>query len=98
MAQFMALVRRDYERFSQSAFTRELLDAEAEAARALYAQGVFRAVWGRMDSPGAVILMEAESLDAALAAFEALPLKEKQMLLVDQVVPLTPYRAFCPQG
>jgi len=98
MAQFMALLRRDYDRFPEAAFTPELLDAEAEHARHLHSQGVSRMIWSRGDTPGAVVLIEAESLDAALASIESLPLRRKEMLLVDVIVPLNPYRGFAPRG
>ncbi len=98
MAQFMALLRRDYDRFPEAAFTPELLDAEAEHARHLHSKGVSRMIWSRGDTPGAVVLIEAESLDEALASIESLPLKQKQMLLLDVIVPLNPYRGFAPRG
>jgi len=98
MAQFMALLRRDYDRFPESAFTAELLEAEAQRARQLYADGVNRQMWSRGDAPGAVVVIEAESLDAALAGLETLPLKQKDMLLLELIVPLTPYRGFHPRG
>jgi hypothetical protein len=55
-------------------------------------------MWSRGDAPGAVVLIEAESLDAALAGIESLPLKQKQMLVIEMVVPLNPYRGFAPRG
>jgi hypothetical protein len=98
MAQVMALLRRDYDRFPEAAFTPELLHAEAERARQLYMDGVNRMMWSRGDAPGAVVLIEAESLDEALASIESLPLRQKEMLLVDVIVPLNPYRGFAPRG
>jgi muconolactone delta-isomerase len=97
MAQFMALVRRDYEKFPEAAFTAELLEAEAQCARQLYADGVNRMMWGRKDAPGAVILVEAESVEAVHASLDTLPLREKGMLLIDAVIPLAPYRGFHPR-
>jgi hypothetical protein len=97
MPQFMALLRRDYDRFPEAAFTAELLEAEAQRARQLYADGVNRMMWSRKDSPGAVVLIEAESLEAALAGIETLPLIQKQMLLLEKIVPLSPYRGFGPR-
>jgi muconolactone delta-isomerase len=97
MAQFMALVRRDYDKFPEAAFTPELLEAEAQRARQLYADGVNRMMWGRKDAPGAVILVEAESVEAVYASLESLPLRQKEMLLIDAVIPLGPYRGFGPR-
>jgi muconolactone delta-isomerase len=97
MAQFMALVRRDYDTFPEAAFTPELLEAEAQRARELYANGFNRMVWGRKDAPGAVILVEAESVEAVRASLESLPLRAQGMLLIDAVIPLAPYRGFHPR-
>jgi muconolactone delta-isomerase len=98
MAQFIAAVRRDLEKFSASDFTPELLEAEAERVRQLYADGVFRQVWGRADSPGAVILIEAGTPDEAQAVLASLPLAVREMLALDLLVPLTPYRGFGSRG
>jgi len=97
MAQFMALVRRDYDQFPESAFTPELLEAEAQRARELYANGTNRMMWSRQDAPGAVILIEAESEDAVRAQLETLPLRQQKMLTIDAVIPLLPYRGFGPR-
>jgi hypothetical protein len=96
MAQFIALCARNVARFSDQDFA-PLLELEAERARALYGAGIFRAVWGRQDLPGAVIQIEAESLEAAQLALASLPLVEKGMLEVT-LIPVGPYRAFLPRG
>ena len=98
MAQFVAAVRRNLERFSASDFTPELLEQEAERARQLYADGVIRQMWGRADNPGAVIVMEAGSAEEAQAMLASLPLAVLEMLTLDILVPLTPYRGFGPRG
>jgi muconolactone delta-isomerase len=98
MAQFIALARRNYDDYPEAEFTAELLELEAERARQLYEGGVYRQIWSRGDHPGAVLLIEAASLADAQAALESLPLKERGMLLIDVVVPLTPYRGFGPRG
>lgn len=98
MAQFIAAVRRDLEKFSASDFTPELLEAEAEGVRRLYADGVFRHVWGRGDHPGAVILIEAGTVEEAQAALASLPLAVREMLALDALVPVTGYRGFGPRG
>ena len=98
MAQFIACVRRNYGDFPESEFTPELLEAEAERARTLYRDGVFRQMWSRGDSPGAVILMESGSLDEARAVLETLPLQQRGMLLIDAVIPVMAYRGFGPRG
>jgi muconolactone delta-isomerase len=97
MAQFIAVCRRAYGRFAESDFTPELLDAEAERARRLYAEGVFRQAWGHQSPAGAVVLIEAESRDAADAALATLPLAQRDMLDIE-VLSVGPYRGFGPRG
>ena len=97
MAQFIAVCRRAYGRFAESDFTQELLDAEAEQARRLYAQGVFRQMWGHQSPAGAVALIEAESREAADAALATLPLAQRDMLDIE-VLTVGPYRGFGTTG
>jgi muconolactone delta-isomerase len=97
MAQFIAVCRRAYGRFGESDFTPELLDAEAEQARRLYAQGIFRQVWGHQSPAGAVVLIEAESRAAADEALATLPLAQREMLEVE-VLAVGPYRGFGPRS
>ena len=98
MAQFIALIRRDYDRFPEAAFTPELLEQEAERARQLYAAGTFRAMWSWQDHAGAVVLLEAESIDEVRAVLASLPLAVLEMLSLDALVPLMPYRGFGPHS
>ena len=97
MAQFIAILRRDYDRFSEADFTRELLDAEAEQARVLHGRGVFRQMWGHSNPAGAVILLEADSREAAERELYTLPLHQKRMLAIE-VLSVGPYRGFGPRG
>ena len=97
MAQFMALAHRNYDRFTEADFT-PLLEGEAERARQLYAQGIFRAMWSRKDVPGAFILIEAETQDEAEGAVSSLPLVSKGMLDIEFVIAIGPYRGFGPRG
>ena len=97
MAQFIAICRRSYGRFSESDFTQELLDAEAERVRELHAQGTFRTVWGHKSPAGAVVLIEADSREAVDAVLATLPLRERDMLDVE-VLETGPYRGFGPRG
>lgn len=97
MAQFIAFLKRDLDRFTEAQFA-PLLEPEAEAARRLYADGRLRAIWGRKDSPGAVLLFEAPDEAAARAAAQTLPLLERGMLIVEQFAELGPYRGFGPRG
>ena len=96
MAQFIALVARDYEGFSEDDFA-PLLEPEAERARELYAEGTVRAIWGRLDVKGAVLQLEAASLEEAQAALDTLPIVRAGMMKIT-LVPLTGYRGFGPRG
>ena len=97
MAQFIAIARRNYDQFAEADFTPDLLEAEAEQARRLYAQGVYRQLWGHASPAGAVILIEAASPEAAQAAIDTLPLYERGMLSVE-IIAVGPYRGFGPRG
>ena len=92
----MLFAERNYRDFPESAFE-PLLEPEAEAVRAGYAAGTVRRAWGRKDKPGAICLIEVDSLEAAQAFVEALPLRKAGMLDVE-IVPLGPYRGFGPRG
>ncbi len=94
MAQFIAAVRRDLDKFAESDFTPELLEEEAQRVRQLYADGIFRQVWSRADHPGAIILIEAGSSDEADAVLASLPLAVREMLSLDLLTEVKPYRGF----
>ena len=94
--QILAVLRRRVEAFSGEEFG-ALLDAEAEAARALYANGVLRAAWSREDVAGACLMFEVESVEAAHEALGTLPLYAAGML-ESQLIPLRGYRGFGPRG
>ncbi|HET9028816.1 MAG TPA: muconolactone Delta-isomerase family protein [Candidatus Aquilonibacter sp.] len=93
--QFLAVVRRLTESFSQADFD-ALLDDEAEGVRRLYAQGVVREAWSRDDVLGACLVMEADSREHAESELMTLPLFVHKM--VDyQLIPLRGYRGFGPR-
>lgn len=94
--QFFAVLRRRTEAFSDAEFA-ERLEAEAECVRSLYARGVVRGAWSREDVPGAVLLLEAPSAQAAREALESLPLLRGGMLEL-QFLPVRGYRGFGPRG
>jgi muconolactone delta-isomerase len=98
MAQFIALLRRNLDEFTEAQFTPELMEAEAERARRLYGDGFTRQIWGRGDHPGAAMVIEAASADDARAGLGTLPLMQNRMLLLEVLVPLNPYRGFLPRG
>lgn len=95
--QILVLVRRRTERFSDAEFE-PLLEPEAQAVRALYAQGVLRSVWSREDALGAVLLIEADSVDRMPEILSTLPLVQRDMAEVEKVVPMKGYRGFGPRS
>lgn len=94
--QFLALSRMRTERFSDADFAPHL-EAEAQRARTLYAQGHLRQIWYRGDERGAASILEAEDADAARAMLDSLPLVQAGMLEILHVIPLLPYRGFGPR-
>ncbi len=93
--QFMVLARRRTERFTDADFA-PVLDEEADRARALYAQGVIRQIWSRAADPGACMVAEATTEQELRTLLDGLPLVAAEMLEIQHVVPLAPYRGFCP--
>ena len=95
--QVMAIVRRRTEAFTDEQFA-ALLEPEAEALRSRYAQGTVRAVWSREDALGAVVLLEADSLEHAREIVGQFPLVQREMAEVQMLVPLRGYRGFGPRA
>ncbi len=83
--------------FGEAAFTHELVAAEGERVRTLYADGILRQVWRRGDAAGAAIVWEAPDETKVRAALESLPLFAAGLLEVVSVVPLHPYPGFGPR-
>jgi hypothetical protein len=96
MMQFLALLRRDTERFTDADFTPHLPD-EAQQRRKLYADAALRQVWNRGDFPGSVMMFEAADQASAQAHLGTLPLVSAGLMLVDALVPLQPYPGFGPR-
>ena len=92
--QFLTLTRRLTERFTDAEFAARL-DQEVAQARVLYAEGFFRQLWSRGDIPGACLLIEADSEAHVRERLDTLPLFQAGMLEVT-IIPLKPYRGFCP--
>ena len=95
--QFLSVSRRRTEAFPPDAWKPELLEAEGQRVRELYAAGVVRSIWRRKDMPGAAILMEAASEEEARAVVESLPLAKLGMLEIVVLTALEPYPAFGPR-
>jgi muconolactone delta-isomerase len=94
--QFAVLTRRKTDQFSDAEFA-PILDAEAEHARELYAEGFIRQIWTRGDTPGAFMMVEATDEMEVRSNLSSLPLFKAEMLEIIAVVSLKPYRAFCPR-
>ena len=94
--QFAVMTRRKIEAFSEAQFA-PILDAEAEHAREFYAEGFVRQIWMRGDTPGAFMMVEADNEAVAREKLATLPLFMAGMLDIIAVIPLKPYRAFCPK-
>ena len=95
--QFLSVSRRRTEAFPPDAWKPELLAAEGERVRELYAAGVVRSIWRRKDMPGAAMLMEAANEEEARAAVASLPLAKLGMLEIVVLTALEPYPAFGPK-
>ncbi len=67
---------------------------EIKAAKGFYQEGFIRQIWHRGDEPGAVLLLEADSLETAKEKLSALPMVKAGMLETEMIIPLTPYRGF----
>jgi muconolactone delta-isomerase len=89
--QFLIVLRRRSEAFSDEQFA-ALADAEAAAARGLYAEGFTRQIWSRADEPGAVMLVEAADAEEAERRLQALPFYKAGMLERTTLTALIPYR------
>lgn len=92
----MAVLRRRTEAYSDAQFG-EYLEAEAEAVRALYVQGAVRSAWSRGDALGGVLLLEAGSVESARDILAMLPLVQREMAEIENVIPLRGYRGFGPR-
>ena len=95
--QFLALSRRRTEAFPPEAFTPELIEAEGQRVRELYTQGIIRSIWRRQDTPGAALLIEADSEEKVRAILATLPLAQHGMLELVVLTQLLPYPGFGPR-
>jgi hypothetical protein len=90
--QFFAIIRRRTESFTDEQFA-PLLDEEAARVRALYAEGSVRAAYSRVDTPGAILLLEAATEMEAKRIVDSLPFLARGMSEA-QIVPVKSYRGF----
>jgi len=69
------------------------LRAEARRVWELQQSGALREAWFRADRPDAVLVLEAESVEAARQAIATLPLVAHGLAAFD-VIPLAPYPGY----
>jgi hypothetical protein len=77
---------------------KELVEAEFEAIRGHYINGVLRQIWLRADGGGGIILAEADSAETVAEKFATLPMVRAGVLKTPDIVPLAPYWGFAPRG
>lgn len=70
-----------------------LMEREARRAWELAQSGVFREIYFMGDRPLAVIVLEADSLEAAKKALDSLPLVQEKIIDFD-IIPLKAYPGF----
>ena len=95
--QFLVLTERLIDKFPADAWKPELIDAEGQRVRELYASGVLRSAWRRKDKPGATLILEAASEAEVRSAIESLPLAKLGMIGFPLVTELEPYPGFGPR-
>jgi muconolactone delta-isomerase len=91
--QFLTLSRRK-ERVE--APENELVRAEVQHAKVLYAQGYMRQLWHRGDGPGACVLWEVENESRLWELLKSLPYFQAGIVDVS-VIPLRPWAGFGPE-
>jgi hypothetical protein len=76
----------------------ELREAEFEAVRGFYMDGLMRQIWLKSDGSGAVAIVEADSADVAAKRLNEMPMVRSGVLQTPVVVPLVPYPGFAPRS
>ena len=94
--QFLTISRRLAEAGGETDLS-VLAEDEFECARALYCREFIRQIWHRADTPGACILVEADSEQQVRETLSTLPFFQAGMLEI-LVIPLKPYAGFGPRG
>ena len=90
--QFLSISRRILD--DPAAFTPELIAQETARIKVLYAAGILRQIWKRVDIPGATILWEAASKAEVDAAIASLPIFQAGLLEIVALLPLELYPGF----
>lgn len=91
--QFLTISRR---KEAVEAPGNELVRAEVQRARMLYAEGLMRHLWHRGDGPGACVLWEVEDEGQLWDLLRSLPFFQAGKVEVS-VIPLRPWAGFVPE-
>jgi hypothetical protein len=75
----------------------ELQDAEFQAVRGLYIDGLIQQIWVYADGSGSSMIVEAPSADVVADKLGALPMVRKGYLSAPTIVALAPYWGFGPR-
>ena len=97
---YLVVVTRKVDKFSPDQF-QPFLEPEAERARKLHAEGVFRSIWTYADEQGkpkgAVLEMESDGPEEIHQILNTLPMAAAGMIEW-QLLPILPYRGFAPRN
>ena len=90
----MKLLAIEKELVTKTAGTdKALFEREARRAWELTQSGIFREMYFMRDRPLAVIILEADSVEAAKKALDSLPLVQEKIIDFD-IIALAPYPGF----
>ena len=95
--QFMVSVRLNPDA-AKAPPPKDLAEAESDVVRGLYMDGLIRQIWVHADGSGAVMIVEATSVETVAERFASLPLVRAGILRTPEVVALAPYWGFAPRG
>ena len=97
---YLVVVQRKDDQFSSAEF-QPYLEPEAERARELHSQGVFRSIWTYANEEGkpkgAVLEMDGDGPEEIDAILKTLPMASAGMITWE-ILRILPYRGFAPRG
>lgn len=70
-----------------------MVNQEAARGWELYKTGLYRQMYNRADTPGVILMLEAEDIATAQAALNTLPMVEAGLIEFD-LIPLKPFEVF----
>jgi hypothetical protein len=93
--QFLVVNKRNTEKFSEADFTPKI-PLEVRRVQELYSESFIRQIWHRADTPGGILLVEAESVEGVRGTLGTLPMVAAGLVEVAMIVPLRPFAGFGP--